>query len=105
MGRFHVSFQLQSLQSENTSLRRQATPNTHPAPAGSEYTDVPSIRRPSLRSSRPMSMYETGSTQKPYLPLTEASYPEEHIMPRLQLFHVSRTAALLAASCFLYSNC
>ncbi|XP_032084721.1 ARF GTPase-activating protein GIT2 isoform X2 [Thamnophis elegans] len=81
---------LQSLQSENTSLRRQATPNTHPASAGSEYADVPSIRRPSLRSSRPMSMYETGSTQKPYLPLTEASYPEEHIVPRLQLFHMSR---------------
>ncbi|KAG8145960.1 hypothetical protein E2320_012395, partial [Naja naja] len=76
-----------SLQSENTSLRRQATPNPHPAPAGSEYADVPSVRRPSLRSSRPMSMYETGSAQKPYLPLTEASYPEEHIGPRLQLFH------------------
>ncbi|KAG8145959.1 hypothetical protein E2320_012395 [Naja naja] len=81
---------LQSLQSENTSLRRQATPNPHPAPAGSEYADVPSVRRPSLRSSRPMSMYETGSAQKPYLPLTEASYPEEHIGPRLQLFHMSR---------------
>lgn len=95
VGRFHISFQLQSLQSENTSLRRQATTNTHPAPGGSEYTDVPSVRRPSLRSSRPMSMYETGSTQKPYLPLTEASYPEERIAPRLQLFHVSSAAALL----------
>ncbi|XP_058014343.1 ARF GTPase-activating protein GIT2 isoform X2 [Ahaetulla prasina] len=81
---------LQSLQSENTSLRRQATTNAHPAPGGSEYADVPSVRRPSLRSSRPMSMYETGSAQKPYLPLTEASYPEEHIAPRLQLFHMSR---------------
>ncbi|XP_070807757.1 ARF GTPase-activating protein GIT2 isoform X2 [Pituophis catenifer annectens] len=81
---------LQSLQSENTSLRRQATTNTHPPPGGSEYADVPSVRRPTLRSSRPMSMYETGSAQKPYLPLTEASYPEERITPRLQLFHMSR---------------
>ncbi|KAM3826161.1 ARF GTPase-activating protein GIT2 isoform 2-T2 [Vipera latastei] len=75
---------LQTLQSENTSLRRQATPNPHPAPAGSEYTDRSSVRRPSLRGSRPMSMYETGSAQKPYLP------PEEHTAPRLQLFHMSR---------------
>uniref|UniRef100_A0A8C5SZ49 GIT ArfGAP 2 n=1 Tax=Laticauda laticaudata TaxID=8630 RepID=A0A8C5SZ49_LATLA len=81
---------LQSLQSENTSLRRQAPPNAPPAPAGPEYADMASVRRPSLRSSRPMSMYETGSAQKPYLPLTEASYPEEHIGPRLQLFHMSR---------------
>ncbi|XP_026575080.1 ARF GTPase-activating protein GIT2 isoform X1 [Pseudonaja textilis] len=81
---------LQSLQSENTSLRRQGPPNPHPAPAGPEYADTASVRRPSLRGSRPMSMYETGSVQKPYLPLTEASYPEEHIGPRLQLFHVSR---------------
>ncbi|KAM6423073.1 ARF GTPase-activating protein GIT2 isoform 1-T1 [Liasis olivaceus] len=83
---------LQILQSENTSLRRQATTNPHQTPAGSEHTDVPSVRRPSLRSSRPMSMYETGSTQKPYLPLAEASYPEERVTPRLQLFppHASR---------------
>lgn len=94
VGRFHISFQLQTLQSENSSLRRQAAPNPHPAPAGSEYADRPSVRRPSVRSSRPMSMYETGSVQKPYLPLAEASCPEEHTAPRLQLFHVSNTAAL-----------
>lgn len=43
-------------------------------------------------------MYETGSGQKPYLPLAEASYPEEHIALRLHPFppHVSKTAALLA---------
>lgn len=88
VGRLHISFQLQTLQSENTSLRRQATPNPHPAPAGSEYADRPSVRRPSVRGSRPMSMYETGSAQKPYLP------PEEHTAPRLQLFHVSKAAVL-----------
>ncbi|XP_039218746.1 ARF GTPase-activating protein GIT2 isoform X5 [Crotalus tigris] len=81
---------LQTLQSENSSLRRQATPNPYPAPAGSEYADRPSVRRPSVRSSRPMSMYETGSAQKPYLPLAEASCSEEHTTPRLQLFHMSR---------------
>ncbi|KAL7986577.1 hypothetical protein Chor_012860 [Crotalus horridus] len=90
VGRFHISFQFQTLQSENSSLRRQATPNPYPAPAGSEYADRPSVRRPSVRSSRPMSMYETGSAQKPYLPLAEASCPEEHTTPRLQLFHMSR---------------
>ncbi|XP_070619471.1 ARF GTPase-activating protein GIT2 isoform X1 [Erythrolamprus reginae] len=81
---------LQSLQSENSSLRRQGPPSAPPAPAVSEYADVPSARRPSLRSSRPMSMYETGSAQKPYLPLTEAPYPEEPLGPRLQLFHMCR---------------
>ncbi|XP_015671288.1 ARF GTPase-activating protein GIT2 isoform X4 [Protobothrops mucrosquamatus] len=81
---------LQTLQSENSSLRRQAAPNPYPAPAGSEYADRPSVRRPSVRSSRPMSMYETGSAQKPYLPLAETSCPEEYTTPRLQLFHMSR---------------
>lgn len=44
-----------------------------------------------------MSMYETGSAQKPYLPLAEVSYPEEHITSRLQPFppHVSKTTNLL----------
>uniref|UniRef100_A0A670JPP0 GIT ArfGAP 2 n=1 Tax=Podarcis muralis TaxID=64176 RepID=A0A670JPP0_PODMU len=92
---------LQTLQSENTSLRRQATTNASLTPAGSEYPDASShsslIWRPSVRSSRPMSMYETGSAQKPYLPLAEVSYPEEHITSRLQPFppHVSKTTNLL----------
>ncbi|CAH2295188.1 ARF GTPase-activating GIT2 isoform X5 [Pelobates cultripes] len=80
---------LQTLQCENTNLRRQATSNLYQIPAGSEYTDLsnPSAikKRPSARSSRPMSMYETGSVQKPYLPLGEVTYPEENIN-RLQPF-------------------
>ncbi|XP_068095339.1 ARF GTPase-activating protein GIT2 isoform X5 [Hyperolius riggenbachi] len=80
---------LQTLQCENTNLRRQATTNLYQVPAGSEFTDLanpPSLkRRPSGRGSRPMSMYETGSAQKPYLPLGEVSYPEEGIK-RLQPF-------------------
>lgn len=40
-----------------------------------------------------MSMYETGSGQKPYLPMGEASHPEES-KTRLQPFpaHVSSTS-------------
>uniref|UniRef100_A0A8C5LPP7 GIT ArfGAP 2 n=1 Tax=Leptobrachium leishanense TaxID=445787 RepID=A0A8C5LPP7_9ANUR len=80
---------LQTLQYENSNLRRQATSNLYQIPAGSEYTDLsnPSSlkRRPSARGSRPMSMYETGSVQKPYLPLGEITYPEENIN-RLQPF-------------------
>ncbi|XP_053325238.1 ARF GTPase-activating protein GIT2 isoform X5 [Spea bombifrons] len=80
---------LQTLQYENTNLRRQATTNLYQAPAGSEYTDLSNPaalkRRPSARGSRPMSMYETGSVQKPYLPIGEVSYPEENIS-RLQPF-------------------
>ncbi|XP_075070483.1 ARF GTPase-activating protein GIT2 isoform X7 [Mixophyes fleayi] len=81
---------LQTLQCENTNLRRQATSNLYQVPAGSEYTDLanpPSLlkRRPSGRGSRPMSMYETGSAQKPYLPMGEVTYPEESIK-RLQPF-------------------
>ncbi|XP_075424860.1 ARF GTPase-activating protein GIT2 isoform X5 [Ascaphus truei] len=80
---------LQTLQCENTNLRRQATTNIYHVPAGSEYTDLsnpPSLkRRPSARGSRPMSMYETGSVQKPYLPMGEVTYPEESIK-RLQPF-------------------
>uniref|UniRef100_A0A8C7P0X4 G protein-coupled receptor kinase interacting ArfGAP 2a n=1 Tax=Oncorhynchus mykiss TaxID=8022 RepID=A0A8C7P0X4_ONCMY len=87
---------LHSLQSENTSLRRQG-PTTHiyqvPISSGSEYTDPPSSspsamkRRQSARASRPMSMsiYETGSGLKPYLPKGETPYPEEGI-PTLQPF-------------------
>ncbi|XP_018604567.1 ARF GTPase-activating protein GIT2a isoform X5 [Scleropages formosus] len=78
---------LQSLQSENTSLRRQVTTNIYQVPSGSEFPDPSSPsalkRRPSARSSRPISMYETGSGLKPYLPRGEAPYPEEGI-PTLQ---------------------
>ncbi|KAH0625663.1 hypothetical protein JD844_015257 [Phrynosoma platyrhinos] len=61
--------QKKTLQSENTTLRRQATTNAYPAAPGSEYADAGShvslIRRPSARSSsRPMSMYETGLSRK-----------------------------------------
>ncbi|XP_031686230.1 ARF GTPase-activating protein GIT2 isoform X5 [Oncorhynchus kisutch] len=79
---------LHSLQSENTSLRRQG-PTTHiyqvPISSGSEYTDPSSSstsamkRRQSARASRPMSMsiYETGSGLKPYLPKGDTPYLEE----------------------------
>ncbi|OCU01688.1 G protein-coupled receptor kinase interacting ArfGAP 2 L homeolog isoform X5 [Xenopus laevis] len=80
---------LQTLQCENTNLRRQATTNLYQVQPGSEYTDLsnPSSlkRRPSARGSRPMSMYETGSVQKPYLPIGEITYPEENVN-RLQPF-------------------
>ncbi|XP_052025018.1 ARF GTPase-activating protein GIT2 isoform X7 [Apodemus sylvaticus] len=86
---------LQTLQSENSSLRRQATTSTCQVQTGSDYKDAVSHsslkRRPSARGSRPMSMYETGSGQKPYLPMGEASHPEES-RSRLQPFptHASR---------------
>lgn len=94
---------LQTLQCENTNLRRQATANLYQVPAGSEFADLtnpPSLkRRPSARGSRPMSMYETGSAQKPYLPLGEVSYPEEGIK-RLQPFppHIGRSAFVTSSS-------
>uniref|UniRef100_A0A665UMP4 Arf-GAP domain-containing protein n=1 Tax=Echeneis naucrates TaxID=173247 RepID=A0A665UMP4_ECHNA len=87
---------LQSLQIENTSLRRQVTTNIYQIPSGSDYPDPSSPsalkRRQSARASRPMSMYETGSGLKPYLPKGETPYPEEGI-PTLQPFpaHVSKT--------------
>ncbi|XP_041079929.1 ARF GTPase-activating protein GIT2-like isoform X9 [Polyodon spathula] len=86
---------LQTLQSENTALRRQVTANIYQVPTGSEYPDPSSPsslkRRPSARGSRPMSMYETGSGQKPYLPKGEVTYPEEGVA-RLQPFppHASK---------------
>ncbi|XP_076416080.1 ARF GTPase-activating protein GIT2 isoform X19 [Peromyscus maniculatus bairdii] len=86
---------LQTLQSENSSLRKQATTNACQVQTGPDYPDTsshPSLkRRPSARGSRPMSMYETGSGQKPYLPLGEANRPEES-RTRLQPFpaHASR---------------
>ncbi|XP_058888934.1 ARF GTPase-activating protein GIT2-like isoform X8 [Acipenser ruthenus] len=86
---------LQTLQSENTALRRQVTTKIYQVPTGSEYPDPSSPsslkRRPSARGSRPMSMYETGSGQKPFLPKGEVTYPEEGIA-RLQPFppHASK---------------
>ncbi|KAM4049493.1 ARF GTPase-activating protein GIT2 isoform 6-T6 [Anomaloglossus baeobatrachus] len=94
---------LQTLQCENTNLRRQATNNLYQVPTGPEYTDLanPSAlkRRPSGRGSRPMSMYETGSAQKPYLPMGEVTYPEESIK-RLQPFppHIGRSAYVTSSS-------
>ncbi|XP_068846287.1 ARF GTPase-activating protein GIT2 isoform X5 [Capricornis sumatraensis] len=86
---------LQTLQSENSNLRKQATTNIYQVQTGSEYTDTSNHsslkRRPSARGSRPMSMYETGSGQKPYLPVGEVNHPEES-RTRLQPFpaHASR---------------
>ncbi|XP_006870512.1 PREDICTED: ARF GTPase-activating protein GIT2 isoform X3 [Chrysochloris asiatica] len=86
---------LQTLQSENSNLRKQATTTIYQVQTGSEHTDTSNHsslkRRPSARGSRPMSMYETGSGQKPYLPMGEVNHPEESRM-RLQPFpaHTSR---------------
>ncbi|XP_040299524.1 ARF GTPase-activating protein GIT2 isoform X13 [Herpailurus yagouaroundi] len=86
---------LQTLQSENSNLRKQATTNIYQVQTGSEYTDTSNHsslkRRLSARGSRPMSMYETGSGQKPYLPMGEVNHPEES-RTRLQPFpaHASR---------------
>nr|XP_021400369.2 ARF GTPase-activating protein GIT2 isoform X1 [Lonchura striata domestica] len=100
---------LQTLQSENTNLRRQATTNIYQVQGGSEYPDPSSNsslkRRPSARGSRPMSMYETGSGQKPYLPMGEVTYPEENIT-RLQPFppHASKLEKQSSVSESDYDN-
>ncbi|XP_032899653.1 ARF GTPase-activating protein GIT2 isoform X10 [Amblyraja radiata] len=74
---------LQTLQSENTTLRRQVTTNIYQVPTCPEYpgpSNPSSLkRRPSARGSRPMSMYETGSGQKPYLPLGDVTYTKDSI--------------------------
>ncbi|CAO2629174.1 ARF GTPase-activating protein GIT2, partial [Lemmus lemmus] len=94
---------LQTLQSENSSLRRQATTNACQVQTGPDYPDTSSHsslkRRPSARGSRPMSMYETGSGQKPYLPMGEANRPEEN-RTRLQPFpaHIGRSALVTSSS-------
>ncbi|KAM9743545.1 ARF GTPase-activating protein GIT2a isoform 10-T10 [Menidia menidia] len=94
---------LQSLQSENSSLRRQVTTNIYQPPSGTDYPDPSSPsalkRRQSGRASRPMSMYETGSILKPYLPKGETPYPEEGI-PTLQPFppHTKRGAFVTSSS-------
>uniref|UniRef100_A0A8C8DUY3 G protein-coupled receptor kinase interacting ArfGAP 2a n=1 Tax=Oryzias sinensis TaxID=183150 RepID=A0A8C8DUY3_9TELE len=91
---------LQSLQNENTSLRRQVTTNIYRTPSGADYPDPSSPsalkRRQSARANRPMSMYETSSGLKPYLPKGESHYTEEGV-PTLQPFsaHVSTTCSLL----------
>ncbi|XP_048467399.1 ARF GTPase-activating protein GIT2-like isoform X2 [Rhincodon typus] len=95
-------FQLQTLQSENTTLRRQVTTNIYQVPS-SEYpgpSNPSSLkRRPSARGSRPMSMYETGSGQKPYLPIGDITYPEDSIAG-LQPFpqHIGRSAFVTSSS-------
>ncbi|KAK7934104.1 hypothetical protein WMY93_005000 [Mugilogobius chulae] len=88
---------LQSLQTENSSLRRQVTTCQYQSPNSSEYPDPSSPpghkRRQSSRVSRPMSMYETGSGLKPYVPKGEMPYPEENLFT-LQPFtpHTERGA-------------
>uniref|UniRef100_A0A452RMB1 GIT ArfGAP 2 n=1 Tax=Ursus americanus TaxID=9643 RepID=A0A452RMB1_URSAM len=94
---------LQTLQSENSNLRKQATTNIYQVQTGSEYTDTSNHsslkRRPSARGSRPMSMYETGSGQKPYLPMGEVNHPEES-RTRLQPFpaHIGRSVLVTSSS-------
>ncbi|XP_038145947.1 ARF GTPase-activating protein GIT2a isoform X4 [Cyprinodon tularosa] len=94
---------LQSLQSENTSLRRQFTTNVYQTPSSTDYPDPSSPsalkRRQSVRVSRPMSMYETGSGLKPYLSKGETPYPEEGL-PSLQPFpsHTERGAFVTSSS-------
>uniref|UniRef100_A0A8C8MBF3 Arf-GAP domain-containing protein n=1 Tax=Oncorhynchus tshawytscha TaxID=74940 RepID=A0A8C8MBF3_ONCTS len=83
---------LHSLQSENTSLRRQG-PTTH-------------IYQVPISSGRPMSMsiYETGSGLKPYLPKGDTPYLEEGA-PTLQPFfppHVSKNHA--SSLCYFLSH-
>ncbi|TRY88937.1 hypothetical protein DNTS_008508 [Danionella cerebrum] len=79
---------LQSLQSDNSSLRRQVSAQQpYQAPGGPEppYLSSPCSsssssalkRHLSARASRPMSMYETGSALKPFLPKPETLYPED----------------------------
>ncbi|XP_055970451.1 ARF GTPase-activating protein GIT2 isoform X3 [Sorex fumeus] len=86
---------LQTLQSENSNLRKQASTHLYQVQTGPECTDTSNHsslkRRPSARGSRPMSMYETGSGQKPFLPLGEVDRPGES-RTRLQPFpaHASR---------------
>lgn len=94
---------LQTLQSENSSLRRQATASACQVQTASDHKDTASHsslkRRPSARGSRPISMYETGSGQKPYLPMGEANHPEES-RTRLQPFptHIGRSALVTSSS-------
>uniref|UniRef100_A0A672T647 ARF GTPase-activating protein GIT2-like n=1 Tax=Sinocyclocheilus grahami TaxID=75366 RepID=A0A672T647_SINGR len=100
---------LQSLQSENSSLRRQVSAQQpYQAPGGPDHPNPSSPssssssssssalkRHLSAWASRPMSMYETGSGLKPFLPKGETPYPEE-TFPTLQPFptYVSKNLPL-----------
>ncbi|XP_055970450.1 ARF GTPase-activating protein GIT2 isoform X2 [Sorex fumeus] len=94
---------LQTLQSENSNLRKQASTHLYQVQTGPECTDTSNHsslkRRPSARGSRPMSMYETGSGQKPFLPLGEVDRPGES-RTRLQPFpaHIGRSALVTSSS-------
>uniref|UniRef100_A0A8C2FRF6 G protein-coupled receptor kinase interacting ArfGAP 2a n=1 Tax=Cyprinus carpio TaxID=7962 RepID=A0A8C2FRF6_CYPCA len=110
-----VSLQLQSLQSENSSLRRQVSAQQpYQAPGGPDHPNPSSPssssssssssalkRHLSARVSRPMSMYETGSGLKPFLPKGETPYPEE-TFPTLQPFptYVSKNLPLTFSPSF-----
>ncbi|KAI4873885.1 hypothetical protein NFI96_034242 [Prochilodus magdalenae] len=87
---------LRSLQSENSSLRCQTSaqpPCQSPRPPEAPNPSVP----PSsfALKSRPISMYETGSGLRPFLPKGESSQPEE--LPSLQpfLMHLEQGALML----------
>uniref|UniRef100_A0A672PE24 ARF GTPase-activating protein GIT2-like n=1 Tax=Sinocyclocheilus grahami TaxID=75366 RepID=A0A672PE24_SINGR len=103
---------LQSLQSENSSLRRQVSTQQpyqapgspdHPNPSSPSSSSSSSAlkRHLSARASRPMSMYETGSGLKPFLPKGETPYPEE-TFPTLQPFptYVSKNLPLAFSPSF-----
>ncbi|CAL9708342.1 unnamed protein product [Knipowitschia caucasica] len=72
---------LQSLQTENSSLRRQVPPSHYQSLSSSGPPDPSSPsahkQRQSSRGSRAMSMYETGSGLKPYVPKGEMPHSEE----------------------------
>ncbi|XP_067261686.1 ARF GTPase-activating protein GIT2a isoform X2 [Chanodichthys erythropterus] len=100
---------LQSLQSENSSLRRQVSAQQpYQAPGGPDHPNPSSPssssssssalkRHLSARASRPMSMYETGSGLKPFLPKGETPYPEE-TFPTLQPFPTYTGKGVFAAT-------
>ncbi|KAK7164189.1 hypothetical protein R3I94_002798 [Phoxinus phoxinus] len=98
---------LQSLQSENSSLRRQVSAQQpyqapggpdHPNPSSSSSSSSSALKRHlSARASRPMSMYETGSGLKPFLPKGETPYPEE-TFPTLQPFPTYTGKGVFVAS-------
>ncbi|KAA0716736.1 ARF GTPase-activating protein GIT2 [Triplophysa tibetana] len=114
-----VHKKLQSLQSENGSLRRQvSSQQPYQAPGGPDHPNPSSPSscsssssssalkwHLSARASRPMSMYETSSGLKPFLSKGEAIYPEE-TFPSLQPFptHASKFAKQSSASDGDYDN-
>uniref|UniRef100_A0A672PE35 ARF GTPase-activating protein GIT2-like n=1 Tax=Sinocyclocheilus grahami TaxID=75366 RepID=A0A672PE35_SINGR len=97
---------------ENSSLRRQVSTQQpyqapgspdHPNPSSPSSSSSSSAlkRHLSARASRPMSMYETGSGLKPFLPKGETPYPEE-TFPTLQPFptYVSKNLPLAFSPSF-----